>query len=1326
MSLNPSDFQIPPPDNEEQFEKLCLDLYKAKFGDKTRRVGRRGQPQYGVDIFVPDKKIGIQCKKKALNDEVNNKELCDEVDKAKNFTLPLKRFILATTCKRDVKIQNKALLVSEEHRNQNLFSVEIHSWDEIKDLLDKFPEVYNEYYPNPNSHQSASITSAMIKSIQSESHHQELNRIRDLINEDKPKTAFNLLTKFKKEKWEQLEDKEKYKVLTNMASTKIIMRQEIKASELFIKALQFNEEDENANGNCTLAYFILGNIENSKKYIKKTKQLNPLNMTACILEIQIKDKENQNLKDIISAIPDNIKTKSQVAQILAHISIKRKQYMEAEKWLDIFYSTREQNESWKDIIVEAHYADMSLNLILSKQDIASGRRVPDTLKDKLEQIIKIYKKLVTNNQYNELKEFNPNWYLHYAIALELNGQLGDAVHILHTGINNFPNDDYLKIELSRLYTQKGDIKNSISVLEKLLGLQSEDSLNSVSKKSLTLNTIDILEKSFSLALILTDLYFRNEQPEKAQKLLNKIKETPSISEDNQLEVNQYWVFKLINFREVNKAEKILNPLFEKNKDNICNLILKSKIEEAKEAFSGNTQESKDHKNKKIQYLKKAYTIFKDKQYKNEVNQNNQFEKKERLRDIEQLAQELYFSKMYTEAEPLLEEITNKNLNHPKVFNLLHTYFENGKNYMAINLAEALFKKFPNKIKPVNTLFLIYESLGNTQKAIQYYEDFLQLNPKNDSIRIELAVAYIQNEDISKAKELLLKQTLNLDQLSMEQMNRLSFVYMRTSYTEKALETQYKCIKKHPKELQPQNMYFNLITFLDHPNPSNIINHNKELKVFKPDNRLFLHPNKVALDCYVRIKNIESTKETEILIEKDSDYPPSHEFSQILFGKKLGDEIVFHNKKYKVMEIKSKYLHKYHEIGEEAEQKFASKTFLKSAYIPTGADAKEILQVLKKQMYPNISNPEKDLNKLFQFYKEGKITIGSIAKILRQHPIEIIASLYFSLKDKFISAIPDWENYEKAQKVLDDSTNILIELSSLIMIHQLKIEKYMGESKFQFFICQSTIDSLKEYIQKMTLHSKDGLLTVDFDAEGNPVRNFIDSKTIKQNLKFWIKVKLWIEKHCQIKSISTDIVLSREQRKEKEKILGKEFLDPLLAANDSFILLCEDAILRKYAEQEFSVSGIRLFNLIEYFKSQIIIDNNQAVKFKAKLVKANQTYIPIDHNILLFLLREAEYLITDIPFQRGLFFLSSTSNLEGAISVVASFLIEICQVPSLLSYNKQIITQELLDKSSLGREVSPKQIAYQVIQLVQIRTQLLPILQNEICEYITEWLKNKIY
>ena len=1371
--FKPSDLQLPPPDNGEKFEKLCLDLYKAEFGNQTQRIGRPGQSQNGVDIFAPEG-IGIQCKKRDLKGKITEKELKAEIQKAKRFKPPLKRFILAATCKRDAKIQEAARLISKECQEHNLFSVEIHSWEEIKELLDKHSEVYSKYYlpqdqtiwkkywfdvenketwrlesPPGSLYQRGrqlsekleNSSQTSIKSIQSESRHQELNKIRDLLNENQPKTAFKLLEQFKQGKWDQLEDKTKYRVLTDMAFAKLEMRQEIQAAELFIKAQRFNK-DEGAASNCALACLIIDDIKNAKKFIKNVKTLNPLNVNAFVLEIQIKDRERKNFREIVSALPEAVKTKPQTAHILSYISIKRKLYKEAEKYLEIFYNNREKDETggWKEIKDEASYADMSLSLILERQDVLSSRRVPENLKARLNDIIKIYKKLNTNSRFSELREFNPDWPQHYALALEIKGELDKAVQILQTACESFPDDALLKIELSRLFERQGDRTNSVSVLESLLGLSfsaSGGSSDSINKKPAVLNKMNISEKSFNLALILTDLYFHSDQKDKAWSLLDKTEKASSLNDEQRLEARQYRIFRLINFGKTEEAEEKLNLLYAEDSKHIINLILKSKIENVKansQASAGKTDDSKSHREKSVQCLKEAVRVFKDKPYTEEGDRYSLgFETRERLRDLESLAAELYSSKMYKDLEPLLEEITNKNLNHPEIFKLLHVYLENGENRKLIDLAEALLQKFPKKAEPAHALFSVYERLGDRDKAVQYYENFMKANPENDFIRIELSIAYINNEQTLKAKKILEKD-FNADKLSAEQTSRLSVAYSRTGYIKKALKILYRYIEKNPKALEPQKTYFELLSFSDHQNLYETQSQNKTSGALKPAEAeaidSFLCPKKADTDCYIRIKNIESLEETEIVIEEGADiYNPDHQLSQKLLGKKEGDIIAFQGKKYEILEIKSRYVHKYQEIARENELKFASKAFVKSFPVPPQADINPFLQILKKEA-PDISKQYENLDKILKLYSEGRAPIGFIAEMFGKHPIEAIDYLTADKKHKWISAVPAWENnHQKTQKLLEAKTDILIDLSSLITIHQLKIEKYMEGSKFKFYICQSAIDSLKEYIGKINLHSKDGLLTAGFDREGAFRTNSIPADIMQNRVAVGTAIKAWAEKHCQIKPLSIDIVLSQEQRREREKIFGKAFFDSLLAAGKDAVLLCEDAFLRKFGKQEFSVSGVRLFDLIEHFEKQAVIESNQAVQFRARLVQLNQTYIPVDHNILFFLLKESEYSVDSIGFQRGLFFLGPASDLSGAVSVTADFLIEMCQTPSLslLPHSKQMIAKELLDTVSSERNESPKTTADLISHLVQIRTRLfLPRYQYEINGYIREWLKGKIY
>jgi WD40 repeat protein len=134
MSANSESF--PPPNNPDDFESLCLDLWKDIWGDPgAQKNARSGQPQAGVDVFgqLNGGWIGVQCKQKdgQLRTKVTVTELDREVCEALKFNPKLSAFILATSGPADAKVQERARKVTEKHRNEGLFNVEIWSWERI-------------------------------------------------------------------------------------------------------------------------------------------------------------------------------------------------------------------------------------------------------------------------------------------------------------------------------------------------------------------------------------------------------------------------------------------------------------------------------------------------------------------------------------------------------------------------------------------------------------------------------------------------------------------------------------------------------------------------------------------------------------------------------------------------------------------------------------------------------------------------------------------------------------------------------------------------------------------------------------------------------------------------------------------------------------------------------------------------------------------------------------------------------------------------------------------------------------------------------------------
>ena len=88
--------QYAPPKNWQDFELLCLDVWKAEWNSSNaKRNGRQGQSQHGVDICGQRRGetlwLGVQCKGKDAykSSPLSEPEILAEIEKAEKFDPPL-------------------------------------------------------------------------------------------------------------------------------------------------------------------------------------------------------------------------------------------------------------------------------------------------------------------------------------------------------------------------------------------------------------------------------------------------------------------------------------------------------------------------------------------------------------------------------------------------------------------------------------------------------------------------------------------------------------------------------------------------------------------------------------------------------------------------------------------------------------------------------------------------------------------------------------------------------------------------------------------------------------------------------------------------------------------------------------------------------------------------------------------------------------------------------------------------------------------------------------------------------------------------------------
>ena len=128
--------KIFPLKDDEEFENLCLSLWKRILNDRNVQLnGRKGQRQHGVDLFGRKHEsldwVGVQCKVRS-DGVLTESEIERDVEKAQHFNPRLSELIFATTAPRDEKIQTFVRKLTERNLKIGSFAVFVYSWDDIQ------------------------------------------------------------------------------------------------------------------------------------------------------------------------------------------------------------------------------------------------------------------------------------------------------------------------------------------------------------------------------------------------------------------------------------------------------------------------------------------------------------------------------------------------------------------------------------------------------------------------------------------------------------------------------------------------------------------------------------------------------------------------------------------------------------------------------------------------------------------------------------------------------------------------------------------------------------------------------------------------------------------------------------------------------------------------------------------------------------------------------------------------------------------------------------------------------------------------------------------
>jgi hypothetical protein len=260
------------PNNEEDFEDLCADVYGTIFNcPNPSKYGRRGQAQHGLDLVLyrdginsDDNRIGVQCKhvQKLTFDGKHGDSFIKELQKAEKGQQKISKFILVTSLPSDARLLDKVNKLSQARLDERKFPVEIHFANDLETKINSSKSLSERYLLGKN-------------------YEILLKEAEKFINKEQYSVAINMLDA---SNIELMNQQEKFQALTLLAISYL----SIDSFDKFIDSLQkledFDWDDDNLTNLRIVKISIQQGREVAEAELNRLLELYPKNLNLIALK----------------------------------------------------------------------------------------------------------------------------------------------------------------------------------------------------------------------------------------------------------------------------------------------------------------------------------------------------------------------------------------------------------------------------------------------------------------------------------------------------------------------------------------------------------------------------------------------------------------------------------------------------------------------------------------------------------------------------------------------------------------------------------------------------------------------------------------------------------------------------------------------------------------------------------------------------------------------------------------------------------------------------------------------------------------------------------
>jgi tetratricopeptide (TPR) repeat protein len=1148
--------------------------------------GRPGQEQEGVDIYLPASRdgklshIGFQCKLKqgGTSAELTEKEVQEEVRKAKSFEPKLTHLFILTTAPNDKKIQAFARKLTETHRKEDLFDVSIWGWEQIEATVSQHPEAIRAFLPDAfpmfdrlleavqglaadqrdkfdavlhevrllrtsyqSPHQPAQDTSSSRLEAVDLRLHGRIDQCRDLIRAGRPAAARAALDLLRTNDWAAAQHRARFRITTNLGAAAIALGDTEAASNLFLEAFGYDPKDQVALANRALAYLLKEKRSEARQAADEAIAEHPNFAVAHAYRLQTAEAADE-FSRLIAEVPASVAECSEVALAAAQVARRFGLSDQHQAWLSKAW--HQLNERRSEVAVP--YSALLLEEAFKDRDVRLGAHPRGETANLLEQGIAILQEQRESARRREHLPIDVAIAVNLANALHFSGQTERALAVLDEEVAaGGPDPEVLGIRAHFRFID-GDAAGCLADLDKLMPL-----------------------KDGKQRLLRATALRQSNQIAEAIRALEELRADPSASEIRSHILSDL-VDCLVLVDDLDAAETLARNLAAQDPKIIeiqlplhGVLLRQGKREEAASLLDRCLEQITDETPVFQRYL---------------------------------LASELRVGGRPSKAADLLDGKIDIKRNSEPVRLLLRCAIESDRR----NLAKAIFDNLDTATlalsfyRRAQAQFLTVTGDLSTAKGVLEAHVASEVNDVN--ALIDLVHIYLRTADHESACKLLISRRGVHRFATPTQKMQFAWLLDRVANDAEALEIAFDALRSGIGNPQIQLRFLGLM--LSSKNAQCLTAKNDVIDV----NYAFdLDVPNDGMRTYVILNepNLDPTK---------GEIGPANPLAVRAIGRRQGDIVAVpgSDKEGRIVGIRHKCVDAVQRIQTHFEATFPGNHGLRKVDLNTGSGDPSVEPILEEVK----RHSQARLNALAMWRRQS-LPLGVLSSITGSDLVTAYTAL-LKHGERIACCVGVQSEREQAVDVIEKSIGqgCIIDPLTLDIVFQLNLVDVLMQLFGWIGTPQVTLDGLVERREELRVHEGQEVMTIWWE-DGKYYRNIRTADDVTRSLTHLNAKIESVKKICRIVPAIGTTLLTDDQR-ETLAIIGRESGDTLLAADGSgALLICEDMALRRLGSELLSIKAVWLQVVLLVAKDRGLIELERYVSAIANLIDAKHHFITVD-------------------------------------------------------------------------------------------------------------------